>query len=253
MMVIEELNLSIAWARAYEAVRRNPAAPLVVRITGLENGPPQEDCEIRAALDNALEKQDLVSIHSTANTIFPSSLWNRDKPREAFFTRFAKVWPHIACCPKNRYGHYFRRMTAFGEKAARPVNQLEHIIQTWDRPKPNHRKSALQAGILDPLIDHTNQRTRGFPCLQQVAFVPIAAGGRDGLIVTGFYPQQYIFDRAYGNYLGLCRLGAFMAHEMGLQLKHMICVIAFASVGSNRRQPTLDGLLKQKLADGRND
>ena len=35
---------------------------------------------------------------------------------------------------------------------------------------------------------------------------------------------QYMFERAYGNYLGLCNLGRFMAHEMGLKLDSMTCI-----------------------------
>ena len=38
------------------------------------------------------------------------------------------------------------------------VNQLEHIIQTWH--KGNHRRTALQAGLFDPLKDHTDQPVR---------------------------------------------------------------------------------------------
>ena len=37
--------------------------------------------------------------------------------------------------------------------------------------------------------------------------------------MTGFYATQYVVERAYGNYLGLCRLGEFMAHEMGLKAR----------------------------------
>ena len=39
-----------------------------------------------------------------------------------------------------------------------------------------------------------------------------------GLVVNAFYATQQLFDKAYGNYLGLARLGAFMAHEMRLPL-----------------------------------
>ena len=42
--------------------------------------------------------------------------------------------------------------------------------------------------------------------------------------MTGFYATQHIVEKAYGNYLGLCRLGQFMAHEMGLRLDRMTCI-----------------------------
>lgn len=115
-------------------------------------------------------------------------------------------------------GLYFERLIDFGPNK---VNQLRHVIETYKGG--NHRRSALQAAIFDPNEDHTNQRQRGFPCLHQVAFTPIESGG---LCVTGFYAMQLIFERAYGNYLGLCRLGNFVAHELGMHLERMVCIAA---------------------------
>ena len=84
------------------------------------------------------------------------------------------------------------------------------------------------------MCDATNQRRRGFPCLQQVGFSRI---GKSGLCITGYYPKEYIFDRGYGNYLGLCRLGQFMATGMGLELAQMTCFVGVASVGTMRKAP----------------
>ena len=41
--------------------------------------------------------------------------------------------------------------------------------------------------------------------------------------VNAFYATQYAFERAYGNYLGLCRLGHFVAHELKLTLDRVTC------------------------------
>ena len=122
---------------------------------------------------------------------------------------------------RNKNGLYFQRLIPYGwdEDSGNSFNQLEHIIQTWH--KGNHCRTALQAGLFDPHKDHTNQRQRGFPCLQQVSFAPCDDGG---LSITGYYATQYVVERAYGNYLGLCRLGRFMAHKMGLKLDQMVCI-----------------------------
>ena len=143
----------------------------------------------------------------------------------------------------NRNGVYFQRLIAFGHELNMQdgVNQLEHVIQTWSGG--NHRRSALQAAVFDPRKDHTNQRQRGFPCLQQVAFARI---GDNGLAVTGFYATQYMFERAYGNYLGLCRLGHFMAHEMGLRLSQVVCIATPAM--RYRAKGDLAGLAQQVKA-----
>src|SRR5262249_6257528 len=130
--------------------------------------------------------------------------------------------------PQNRNGLYFERMIAYGAAEER-INQLEHVIQTYRGD--NHRRSALQITIFDPHSDHTNQRQRGFPCLQSVSIAPLSSGD---LAITGYYPVQYVFAKAYGNYLGLCRLGKFMAHELQLQAVRMTCIAAVAVRGENK-------------------
>ena len=62
-----------------------------------------------------------------------------------------------------------------------PVNQLDHIIDTFRRG--NHRRSALQVSIFDPTRDHKHCRQLGFPCLHQVAFLPET----NTLTITGYY------------------------------------------------------------------
>ena len=54
-------------------------------------------------------------------------------------------------------------------------------------------------------------------------------------MVTGLYATQYMFERAYGNYLGLCRLGHFMAQEMGKQLTQVTCVASPANGGNKTK------------------
>ena len=186
------------------------------------NADPPEIPAIRSALDASLGAEDRrLSCQEVANTIFPNSLWNPQRPRADLYKRYLSIIHRVRKHRGNRYGVYFQRLISFGstDEAKESVNQLEFIISTW--LGGNRRRSALQASLLDPWVDHTNQPVRGFPCLQQVAFAP----GRDGsLTVTGFYAKQYIYERAYGNYLGLCRLGHFMAHEMGLTLSRVVCI-----------------------------
>jgi hypothetical protein len=63
------------------------------------------------------------------------------------------------------------------------------------------------------------------------------------LILNAFYATQLLFNKAYGNYLGLCRLGDFMAHEMGLSFERMNCFVGVAKMGKiNKTSPTLDPL-----------
>jgi thymidylate synthase len=227
----ESTNLSIAWADAFLGLMSpefKETTTLIVSITDIVGAAINEDKQIRQILDKALEARK-TSCHTIANTIFPQSLWNPSRERALLYERYTKyAWPRVKKCSANRRGTYFQRLVAF-ENGEIPINQLEHVISTW--LKGNHRHSALQVSIFDPKHDHTNCRQMGFPCLHQICFTPMGANGRDGLAITGFYATQHIFEKAYGNYLGLCRLGQFVAHEMGLRFVQMTCIAASAKLG----------------------
>jgi len=238
ILTIASDNLSIAWARAFlHTMGRGvkDITPLVVTVEHDSANSIAERGEIRKSLDKQIldlksKYSHLQQCHTVANTIFPQSMWNPNDENSAakLFWRFEKAWPRIKRCSQNRRGSYFRRLTAFrpvGE--LQPVNQLEHVVSTYQGG--NHRRSALQAAIFDPALDHKNSPQLGFPCLHQVAFTP---NGEGGLAVTAFYATQYLFDRAYGNYLGLCRLGRFMACQMRLNLVRMTCIASVAQLGT---------------------
>jgi hypothetical protein len=84
-------------------------------------------------------------------------------------------------------------------------------------------------GCFDPPKDHSRAPVRGFPCLQQAS---VTHDGRGRIAVNAYYPTQYIFDRAYGNYLGLCHLGAFLAHETGLEFTRLNCFVGRPELGN---------------------
>jgi hypothetical protein len=242
-VVLDHANLSYAWGRAFLATAKRGAkeiAPLIVSIAA-RNDEPDEDLELRALLDESLRVENKLSTETTASTIFPKSLWNVGGSRDDLYARYHRLLPRLKKVDRrNQHGLYFERLIAFGSEERadelevpdhRTVNQLEHIITTYKRG--NRRHTALQAAILDPYVDHTHQRRRGFPCLQQVAFAAFPDGK---LIINGFYAAQYVFDRGYGNYLGLYNLGLFMAHEMGLRLTCVNCVVNVATLGDVRKQ-----------------
>ena len=227
---ITENNLSIAWAKAFLASMCRPElSPLTITIKGLSNDTIPEQEQIRNELDNSLLFNSLRSCHTVANTIFPFRFWNRDKNRTELYRRYLRCQKQIHCDKANCNGVYFERLISYRDG----INQLEYIINTYTE-YGNHRRSALQASVYDPACDATNQRQRGFPCLQQVGFSKV---GDSGLCVTGYYPKEYVYDRGYGNYLGLCRLGQFMAHEMGLELYQMTCFVGVASAGKINKTP----------------
>ena len=222
MAEIYRPSLDAAWLSAIQAACRSPrheVSPLVVTFDALED---ESSCGgVRCALDEGLIASGCATVETVANTLFPNSFWNPAKNRKDLFQRYLKILPILR--RHNPRGIYFERLINYrGKRGEQGLNQLDHIISTFR--SGNHRRSGLQAAVLVPASDLTNSRRQGFPCLQQVAFLP----NRDSntLAVAAFYPTQYLFERAYGNYLGLVRLGRFMAHEMALELREVTCIAA---------------------------
>jgi len=225
-------NISVAWARAFLAAisPRRELVPLVVRVTKLDERSSWEDPVIRNLLDDALQRRGKQSCNTVANTIFPESLWNPESDRRQLYERYSRIWPRIKKCKKNKYGVYFERLIAYGlrgenSSSSDRCNQLDQILDVY---KKGFRRTVLQASIFDPSRDHRRRRYLHFPCLQHVTFAPF--GEDKDMAVNGFYAMQYLFERAYGNYLGLCRLGRFVAHELGLQLSQMTCTVGIGQL-----------------------
>jgi hypothetical protein len=228
--VIADTNLSLVWGKAFMALMEpgcSEISPLVVRIHGFK-GMPDEHPDIRHRLDEVLQRHGEQPCHTVAGTIFPQSMWNPalSNDAEVLFQRYGRAWRGIKKCPQNRIGVYFQRLTAYQPKdAIKPINQLRSIVEIYR--SGCHRRSALQASILDPSRDLSASRLRGFPCLQQVSFIPHDTE----LEMVAFYPMQYHFEKSYGNYLGLCHLGRFMAKQMGLTFTSLACVAAVLKRG----------------------
>jgi len=242
-VLIQDTNLSFAWARAFLWVIDSPLnnpPPLTITLTGFSNGKLAENMRIRNTLNDELISAGKNTIEVSALVVFPYKAWiRRGYPSCIDFSQWCldKFVPRLkARDRRNSRGLYFERMMRVcyhdpkGE--IHQHNQLAYIIDWWrEREKIGRRprRSGLQVSCFDPRLDHNRAPRLVFPCLQQIGFTYDSDGG---FIVNAFYPTQFIFDRAYGNYLGLCQLGAFMAHELGLKLVRVNCFIGYAELGS---------------------
>lgn len=251
-------NVSEAWAYTFLKCYDAPGgilAPGIVHFNA-QDTEKIETNKIRMLLEKHLKGLGIRTVNTSpietvASTIFPQTTWklaheNRDK----FFDLYNRMWPKIKKCHSNRKGVYFRRLTAFGKDK---INQLNHILAAWH--KGTHRHSALQAAIFDPLEDHSFQRQLGFPCLQQVIFHPNGNNGKEGLSIVALYANQLLLEKAYGNYLGLHRLGQFMASEMGIHLKDVLCIASNLKLSDKYGSKTLNKSfvddLKKELSHGK--
>jgi hypothetical protein len=100
------------------------------------------------------------------------------------------------------------------------------ILDEYDR-NPSGRRSKWQATTFDPYRDMLTTAQLEFPCLQQVSFT---FSGENGLVVNAFYATQQIVHKGYGNYLGLARLGAFIASQMKRRLERLNVFVGIAKM-----------------------
>jgi len=221
-IIIEENNLSNAWCKVLEAILNSPEkeiTSLLLSLNGFE-----ETLLIRERLDECLKDYKKGSILTVAETIFPASLyWLMDEKRDALYEQYKYNlrWLH-KIDKRNRRGLYFERLINYDGR----VNQLENIIQSYLKD-PSVRRSKLQASVFDANHDHIETRYQGFPCLQHLTFYVTK---NNGLVVNAFYAIQYIFERGYGNWLGLINLGKFMAKEMNVTLERFNCYVGVESL-----------------------
>lgn len=230
-MIIHGDSIAECWLKSLIVMvdeRCSELSPLVANFSTNLPCPAYTD-ELEQALNAYLLSIGQNSIETTASTIFPQSLASG---HGSIFERFEKIWKYVKKDSQNYKGHYFRRLVAFNEKCGEPINQLAHIIETYNGiegvRKPVHRRSALIALTFDPSIDHTAQAMRGFPCLQQVCFVPKKNGK---MALNAIYAMQHLANRGYGNYLGLKNLGNFIAGEIGLELDEINCIASVLELG----------------------
>ena len=230
-LVIDDTSLSRAWGRLLLQVldgAGTEVAPLILSLSGFaKNGAAIEDPDLRQVLDHLLKRKGRMMVEDIAFTIFPQRLWemSRGDPTR-LFTLYRATFPRWQAMNRNTNGRglYFERMVMYGRGPCHG-NQLEWILSQFNSRK-GVRRSMLQATTFDPDRDHVPSAQLGFPCLQQVSFEPTAVG----LVTNAFYATQQIFDKAYGNYLGLAQLGAFMAREMGMSLARLNIMVGVAKL-----------------------
>ena len=104
----------------------------------------------------------------------------------------------------------------------------------------SRRRSKFQATTFDPARDHSATGQLEFPCFQQISFT-----FDDGeLRLNAFYATQQIARKAYGNYLGLARLGRFVAGEMGLSFVQLNVFVGMAKMDVAKSDPDLKRLMR---------
>ncbi|HEY2051617.1 MAG TPA: hypothetical protein VGH03_19935 [Caulobacteraceae bacterium] len=244
-VTIEADNLSVGWGLVLDALATpgvSRLAPLTLTITGFDKlGVAAETPEIREAVDRFLAAQGKRDSENVAWTIFPQRDWEiADGDRDLFFEVYIESFQRVqAFNPRNnKRGSYFQRLVDLNGGGRGP-NQLKWLLDDYDQHPRARRTSKFQATTFDPTRDYSSTGQLEFPCLQQVSFT-FEDGG---LQLNAFYATQQIARKAYGNYLGLSRLGAFVAGQMKLRFEQLNVFVGVAKMDVRKGDADLVELL----------
>ena len=253
-------SVSEAWLRSMLSLREQDGemAHLVVCLQ-----PPVMECPaVTAALDDLLRRHPKAfPIRKVAGTIFPREFYLPDRLGAGARQHLYENHGLARTIEKrtNRKGTYFDRMVCWpggdGE-----INQLENKIIYLRKmvAKGTHTCNAFEIALASaPAEDRPEgqdiqiydpERDRsiyGFPCLSHISISLV----KGKLHLTAMYRNQYFLQKAYGNYLGLLRLLAFLAREIGVEAGELLCVATHADDEAGDGPVFKRSVVQQLLSD----
>lgn len=253
-LVIEGRNLSDAWARTVvelAAEDKHRACHVVTRIAD----PTYEDSRIREMADGILAEHGLDPVSTVANTLFPEALARSTPDPETLGKRYLELLPTLKHLDSdNARGTYFERLVNYETPGGR-LNQLAEVVRRLKQESavaaksttgPKHARyevgmEQLTASV--PVLEAEHDTNPiGFPCLTLLSFQL-----DDGRVhAIAHYRSHYLFQRAYGNYLAICRLLCYICEQAGLAPGEVTVVAGYAQVDRHRKSSVrvLDDYLK---------
>ena len=239
MISIYRRTLSEAWIDTFGAVL-DSGGTAVNAITSWNAD--DEIVPVRAVLDEFIANRPESPkpwprwpVETVANTIFAAELYEEDLGADAL-QEFADLYLEgfevaQAVSPDGEYCH---RMVAWPGPGGEPINQLTEVaakLRRYADPALRyHYSSDYEIALEDPVLDlrtyapGLNGSPYGFPCLSHVSLTV-----EDGTVhLTALYRNQHLVKKAYGNYLGLARLGRALCHHAGLELGKITVVATHA-------------------------
>ncbi|MFJ4836353.1 hypothetical protein ACIP79_41650 [Streptomyces sp. NPDC088747] len=224
---VTERDVTQAWVAACNKLDRkdNPdrtGLHTVVRIAD----PTSDDPVFRAELDRLRTARGLWPLETVASTLFPAALAARSAGPDDLAERYRRMYPVIKRYPGNHRGTYFGRLVSYPAASNTGVDQLGTTISRLRAQAAGTKIAAAYeidiAAATDTeevsadLLVHTAGKDNsyiGFPCLSHISLQL----DRDRRVHAAvLYRSHFMFERAYGNYLGLGRLLAYIAQQAEL-------------------------------------
>ena len=245
MQFFEVTDLGSAWLAGFSSLLETGHSAVTLSITD----PLREDLGVRREIEQTLvdlkasgnrDFRNVQSMDTVASTIFPIDLYPGRGYAEHFFDEVDLSEDLRSHSTRRGWGTYIGRLTRFPSPSGQPVNQLREALRrlqlarAWSSVVEMPVETPYEDLSLNILSDgETDWRLWGGPCLAYVSVTRIG----DRLSMLAQYRHHYYYMRAYGNFLGLARLLAFLAGESSLEVGELTVTTGHAEAdGTHRRE-----------------
>jgi thymidylate synthase len=232
-------TISSAWLHAVKQLYGTPgekAVHLMLRIAD----PTQDDLAVQSAAQGLIDdwndrhkpKDHKYDVLSTRNTMFPASWAARcTEPEDLAKYYRARYWRLRKHDSNNKYGTYFGRLVAYPRdtKHGGGADQLTTLVAKLRQELKirGPKSSRYEVNIFSERYD-TNAMS--FPCLAHLSFHL----HERRLHQQAVYRNEYLVGRAYGNYLGLAQLQAYIAKACGVEVGEFLVTIGHVELDGRR-------------------
>lgn len=234
-------NISEGWldaVRMLNATTSYKVIHLVIRILD----PVAEEAAIGAAAHALIEEHNAVhedqpnkqkpDIDTTRNTIFPARWAQRTDGPAALVAYYRERYTRdgLLGFGDNRRGTYFGRIVAYPRgDGQEPADQLGDTIRKLadERVKRNPKSSRYEINVYNERKDRS---PTSFPCLAHLS-VHLHEGR---LHMQAVYRNEFLIGRAYGNYLGLGQLQAYIAEHAGVDVGELLMTLGHVQLDANK-------------------
>lgn len=207
--------------------RRYTRLNVILRITAPGAKDPLEDT-ITQELNEFYRSADQFSIHTVAETIFPGWLYHREGI-DGVYNTYPEQLELVKQSGRVTWGTYAGRMVQRKDpESGEDYNPLRQVIEKMRRYREANGSTpfscyelGIQEGpydiaLYDPSAD--SQWRRGGPCLSHISFDLID----DDVHLTAMYRLHDYRYKVPGNLLGLARLQACVAREIGANIGQLV-------------------------------
>ncbi len=213
---ISRPSCALAWLAASQAVHgltKHEGYHVVIDVEDPVSLSPLDAAVVRE-LDNFLTRHNdnAFLVRTVANTIFPQATYETHGSPDFYEIYTKRVFPRLKRSPRD-WGRYFERMTAYPGPDG-PVNLLADLVADMRRHVGGDRtfRNIYELPIFNPMKDRVGSPI-GRQCLSYMSF---KLDSENRVLLSAVYRNHFYTEKLLGNLIGLGRLLAFVAAEVGI-------------------------------------